>query len=155
MSASRVPATIDALVTRWAAAMVTADASVQVWDGPVVTGDPSDAVFVGYDGDPDGDMQSATAEQDWAGLGAKQRTERFTVTCAAVALIGSGDVKTGRDRAFLIFEVAAANVRADPSLGQTPTPFVAAVTGPQLFTDPTDRGLQARVVFGVSVETRI
>lgn len=148
MADSRVPATIDALKTTWDAT------GAKVWDGPVITGDYSDCIFVGYDGDPEGDMQAVDGDSEWAGLGAKARDEDFDVICAVVALVGDQGIKTVRDNAYAQLKKAADAVRADPSLGQAP-PFVASVKGGSLFYDNLESGLQARLVFRVHVETRI
>lgn len=148
MADSRVPATIDALKSLWSATGAT------VWDGPVVTGDYSDCLFVGYDGDPDGDFQSAECDSEWAGLGAKARVEEFDIICAVVTLVGDQDMKAARDNAYAQFKKAADAVRADPSLGQAP-PYMASVKGGSLFTENNPEGLQMRIVFRVHVVTRI
>lgn len=148
MATSRLPATIDALVTTFTAA------GIKTWDGAFVTGDYTDAVFVGYDGDPDGDYQTADMNQDWAGIGAKKRDEEFDVICAAVAKSGSTSIKTARDAAIALFSLVENTLRADPSLGFSP-PYVAEVKPTGLFTEPTSDGLQARLVFTVHVKTRI
>lgn len=147
---SRIPATIDALVAAWTAALVP----VPVWDGPVVSGDFSDAVFVGYDGNPEGAFDAVAGTQEWAGLGARARTEEFDVVCSIVVLAGDGALGAARQRVFSLLASAAAALRANPGLGQAP-PFVAEVASPALFTEPTSQGLQARLSFAVHVRTRI
>lgn len=147
MVQSPVPSTIDAIVSAFQAAGLT------VWDGPVVTGDFSDAVFVGYDANPDAEFQAVTAHvQEWAGLGAKRRKETFTVVCAVVVLLGTGEtVKVARDKAYSLLETVGATLRTDPSVGQPP-PFVTNLRPNDLFTEPTDQGWQVRIPFYIDVD---
>lgn len=156
MADSRVPATVLALynVVKAAPALTSASPPVNVWDGPVVTGDPTDSVFIGYDGDPEGEFASVVGDEEWAGLGAKARDEQFEVVCSIVTLAGDGDIAAARARIYALFAGVTGVLRVDPSLGQAP-PFVAAVKSPQLFIDPTPQGLQPRLVFHVAVKTRI
>lgn len=152
MGTSRVPATLDRLVSLLGATTLT------VVDGPLVTDDPADAVYIGYDGDPDGDFQTASPEQEWAGLGASRRDEEFDIHCAAVALVGDGLVKAARDAAYAQTAIVEATVRADPSLGLGPPTspvFVAEFRGGPVFTEPTPAGYQVRIVFNIHVRTRI
>lgn len=148
MGTSRVPDTINALV----AALVTT--GVTTWDGPVVTGDFDSAVFVGYDGDPEGDFTTVLMDQQWAGLGNRSRTEVFDIVCAAVVLLGNEDVRSAREATFALLATVETAVRNAPTLGQAPT-FVAQMKPMQLLTEPTTSGFQARLVFHVHVETRI
>lgn len=146
MTPSHIPAAIDAIVAKLTAA------GLKVWDGPVVTGDFSPAVFVGYDGNPDGEFRSVAGSQDWVGLGAKRRSEIFSIVCAAVALTGENTTKTGRDAVYALLDVVGTTLRADPSLGLTELPFVAGLKPAELFTEPTENGLQCRWVFTIDVE---
>ncbi|MEU0041318.1 hypothetical protein ABZ063_47185, partial [Streptomyces sp. NPDC006333] len=69
MPTSRVPALIDALVSALQAAPDLS--TVRVVDGPLVTDSAArEWVFVGYDGDDEGDFITAATIQEWAGLGA-------------------------------------------------------------------------------------
>lgn len=141
---TRTPATIDALVATWT------DAGVKVHDGPQLSGDFEDCIFVGFDGNPEGEYQSAEVEQDWAGLGAKHRSETLTIICSAVVLNGDDNIKAARDTAYGFVETAGIALRNDPSLGQPP-PFVAGLRPGPLFIEPTQQGVQVRVVFSVNV----
>lgn len=144
MAASRVPATLVALAELWSAN-----------NGPLVTGDFSDGIFVGYDGDPEGDFEAVDFDSEWAGLGAKARDEEFDVVCASVALVGEDEgVTLALDRAYDQLESAAVLLRADPSLGFSP-PYTAAVKGGAVFNVPGPKGHQVRIVFRVHVATRI
>lgn len=149
MAPSRVPPTIDALV-----ALFT-DAGLKTWDGPLVTGDYEPAVHVGYDGDPEGDFKAVEADQEWIGLGAKRREEEFDVICCATALVGDSEVKLARDAVFAMTATVESALRADPSLGQVPTPYVAEYRPGDLFIEDTPAGYQARARFNVHVKTRI
>lgn len=148
MVVSRVPAAIDAVVALLVAA------NVKTWDGPVVTGDYAAAVFVGYDGDPDGDHVSAEADQSWAGIGAKVRDEEIDITCAAIALLGDGTVKAARDTVYAMVEKVETALRGTPSLGLS-SPCVAEFRPGIYYTEPTPGGYQARLGFFVSVKTRV
>jgi hypothetical protein len=145
MTTSHIPAAIDAIVASLKTAGLT------VWDGPVVTGDFSPAVFVGYDGNPEGEFRSVAGTQDWAGLGAKRRSEVFSIACAAVALTGEADTKTGRDAVYALLDTVGTVLRADPSLGLNSPPFVAELKPLDLFTEPTENGLQCRWVFTIDI----
>lgn len=147
---SRVPATIDALVALWEGAGLTA------WDGPIVSGTYGDAVYVGYDADPEGDQRAAATNQEWAGIGQRKRDEDIDVVCAAVALIGESDNswKRARDAVYALIETAGQALRSDPSIGQAP-PFVAGLIPGDYFQENSPAGYQARVVFIVRVKTRV
>lgn len=152
MSSSRVPASVDGVVT----ALAGASLSFPVYDGPVLAGEFTDAVFIGYDGDPLGERRAVSATADWAGIGAKKRNELIDVLCAAVAVSGDGIPKDARNRAYAVLGAVETVLRTDPSLAQTPTPFVASITTHELFWDWLETaGLQARLTFTIHIETRI
>jgi hypothetical protein len=145
VTTSRIPAAVDALIASFTAA------GLKVWDGPVVTDDFAPAVFVGYDGNPDGTFEAVTGTQDWAALGAKRRSETFSVICAAVALSGGTATKPGRDAVYALLDIVGTTLRADPSLGLGTPPFVAELKPVALFTEPTSNGLQCRWVFTIDI----
>jgi hypothetical protein len=154
MPTSRAPAAIDALI----AVLTTAPAlsTIPVIDGPILPASFTDCLFVGFDGDFYGARRSVHTEQEWAGLGAKRRTETINIPCAVIAIHNDEVAKPARDRAFALLATVETVLRTDPSLGQTPTPFIAAVTVPELWWDWTDGdGVQARLTFTVAIETRI
>lgn len=154
MATSRAPAAVDALIAAWTTAPTLS--TVPVIDGPIIPATFSDCLFVGFDGDFYGPRRSVHTEQEWVGLGAKRRTETINIPCAAVAIHNDEVAKPARDRAFAIFATAETVLRTDPSLGQSPTPFIAAVTVPEMWWDWTDgEGVQARLTFTVTIETRI
>jgi hypothetical protein len=155
MSTSRVPATLEALVALFAAAPTLGGAGVEIIDGPMVTGDPlREAVYVGYDGDPDGDFESVTFAQEWAGLGARAKDETFTVTCAVSVWSGSTKVVPMRVRAFEVLGEVETTLRAEPSLG-LPPPTVVAMASGSLVQSQRGSGLECRIPFQIAVQTRI
>lgn len=148
MAGTRLDATIDALVALWTAAGVAAV------DGWIVSGDTGTRLFVGYDGDPEGEFQVADLESEWAGIGTTKRDEAFDVVCAVVTRSGFRTPKEARDEALAVFHTASNALRANPSLGLSP-PFTAAPVPGALYTPPGSTGVQGRLVFTVHIETRV
>jgi hypothetical protein len=133
-----------------------------VSDGPPTSDDfPPYAVFVGWDGDPEGDYQAVATNQDWAGLGARRRNETDEIVCCLVAEYGDGDGwKPARDIGLAIQQDVETKLREHPDLGLTPNGVRQVIqaefkpTG--VFQEPdSETGFQFRVAFTVSVETRI
>ncbi|MFD4343406.1 hypothetical protein ACFWQ6_00740 [Streptomyces coelicoflavus] len=154
MAPSRVPELIDNVL---AALKLSPElAKVKLVDGPLVSDSAaSEWVFVGYDGDPNGEYSTASTSQTWAGLGAKAKNEDISLTCAVLVRRGSTDVRACRRRTFEIFAAVEAVVRADPSLGMPP-PTVCSITDTAFFTEQTDRGIQGRLPFTLATNpTRI
>lgn len=154
MAASRVPDAIDALMAVFAAA--PALDGVHVFDGPPVTGSPlKDVVFVGYDGDPEGDGgQAVEFSQEWSSIGQKAKDETFTVNCAVLAWRGSTAVRPVRERAFALLAAVEDALRADPSLGMPPPTIVAFASG-SLQQAQWHDGITCRIPFQVAIKTRI
>lgn len=153
MSTSRVPDLIDALVTALQASPGLSD--VQVVDGPLVTDSAAQEwVFVGYDGDEEGDFVTATAQQEWAGIGAKKKNEDITLTGAVLVQRGSTQVRPCRIRTYEVLAAVESVLRADPSLG-FPTPTVCALTEHAFHQEQTADGIQGRIPFTVTCTTRI
>lgn len=165
---TRAPATMRALDSLFRAAIAASpygDGSVDVYLGPLVSGDPDDAVFIGFDGDPEGAFAMTLHDQTWRTLGPRNRDENFDVFCCVLTMSGRTDgpgVLDAVDRLYGVFDVCASAVHADPSLGLGPGSehnaplFKASVRGFSTFipTDP-ERGAIPRVQFSVHVETRI
>lgn len=150
---SRAPVVIDALVGLFDADPVLD--GVKVVDGPIVTNDPlPEAVFVGYDGNPEGDGEAVDFRQEWASIGQRAKDETFTVTCAVVVWRGSTEVKPIRDRAFALLAAIENSLRADPSLGQPPPTIVAFASG-SLVQSQRQSGVEVRIPFQIAVQTRI
>lgn len=153
MAESRVPDAIDNLVALFEAA--PALAGVTVVDGPIVTNDPlREAIFVGYDGDPDGEGQAVDFGQEWASIGQLAKDETFSVTCAVVVWRGSTKVRPVRVRAYELMAAVGVVLRTDPSLG-LPPPTVVALASGSLFQAQRQSGLECRIPFQVAVSTRI
>lgn len=152
MARSRVRPTIARVMELFTAAVGDVG---NVYRGPFVTGELKPAIWVGYDGDPEGDFKTAEPTQEWAGIGAKARDEEFDVVCAATALIGDENVDLAWDAVDALLEVVENTLRADPSLGQTPPPYVAEYRPGPTYTEPTANGWQVRAVFNVHVKTRL
>ena len=150
---SRVPTTLALLHTRAVTALAPIAGAV-AHRGPVITGDEADWLFIGFDGNPNGDFRAVSVASEWVGLGAERREERFEVTCAVVVNNGNGDVNEASNRAYVLYDAFEAEIRTDPSLGQTPVFYVAAAAG-DLYTVPRPPSLQAWLPFVVRVRTRI
>ncbi|WP_084963753.1 hypothetical protein [Thermoactinospora rubra] len=152
MTETRVPAIINALVT-----LLSADPGLagKVVDGPPVTNDPlNEAVFIGYDGNPEGDGQAAESTQEWAGIGQRKRDETVQITCAVVVWRGSTKVQPVRQRVYELLGEVGEVLRADPSLG-LPPPTLAEMASGQLFQSQRQSGIECRIPFVVAVKTRV
>lgn len=148
---SRIPAVIDALVT----VFTTAVAPAVVYDGPVVTGDaPLSFLYVGYNGDPEGQMYAGGSEPNWAGLGAKKQNEPVNVQCVAVSRGNETTWKTVRDATFALITSVETALIGDPSIGLSP-PTTAELNTMQYFQASDGSFMEGRVVFTVLVNTRI
>src|SRR5215470_17872349 len=152
-SPSRVPELIDNLVAALQAAPGLD--GVQVVDGPLVSSSAArEWVFVGYDGDPEGEMQAASASQEWAGLGAKAKNEIIALNCCVMVLDGSTEVKPARDRAFAVFGDVESVARSDVALG-LPPPTVCSIAEHSFYAEQTTDGLRGRLPFTIICTTRI
>ncbi|MEV4173982.1 hypothetical protein [Nonomuraea sp. NPDC049709] len=150
---SRVPAVIDGLVDFFEAA--TGLAAVKIVDGPIVTNAPlKEAIYVGYDGDPDGEGQAADVTQEWASIGQRARDETILITCAVVVWRGDTKVRPVRLRTYELLAEVENALRADPSLG-LPPPTVAAWASGQLYQSQRQSGMECRIPFQIQVKTRI
>lgn len=132
-----------------------------IYDGPTQSGDDvTTAVFVGWDGDVEGDATATRAwDADFAGapVGRQQRDESFEIVCAVISWSGDVDVKSRRDSALDAFAAVETDLRARIDLGiGVGVPTTAQITGMQLYQESApESGRQARIPFLVSVETRI
>jgi hypothetical protein len=134
-----------------------------VFDGiPVGEDYPANAVFVGWDADPEGNFQSASVDQVWAGpIGNLRRDETIDVVCALVALYGDADRwKPVRDAALLIQTDVETKLRAAPDLHlgvNGVRQYIVSEFKPiATFAEPySESGYWFRLTFTVSVKTRI
>lgn len=152
MGRSRVRPTLARIAEVFTAAVGDAG---NVFRGPFVTGDIRPSIWVGYDGDPEGDFKTADPDQEWAGVGNKARDEEFDIVCAVTALIGDQNIDLAWDAVDALLTIVEDALRADPSLGQTPTPYTAEYRAGPWYTEPTETGWQVRVVFYVHVKARL
>ncbi|MEW2570497.1 hypothetical protein [Streptomyces sp. NPDC047070] len=151
--ASRVPEVIEALVLLAKTepayeAGPDGTGGVVVADGPQVTDSAApEWLVVGFDGDPNGDFESAQTVGGWSDL-AGGREEEFQITVAAIVNRGDTDVVVARRRAYEIGARVEEWLRADPGLGLES--MEAAVAGTRLVQDQTDQGAQARLLLVVA-----
>lgn len=147
---SRLPGTIDAVVAALDAT------GLVVMDGPEVHDDVvDDVVYIGYDGDPNGRYKAADTNQTWAGsVGAHRRDEEMDIICCVITTRGDNEMKLARDSAYDLLGTVESTLRANPGLGFT-SPFVAGVRPRELYYAPFNDGLQARLVFIITVRTRV
>lgn len=150
---SRVPEVIAALVALGQTeplyeAGADGTGGVVVADGPQVTDNTApDWLVVGFDGDPDGDFESAQTVGGWSDLSTR-REEEFQITVAAIANRGDTDIVAARQRAYEIGACVEAWLRAAPDLG-LPS-LEAAIGGTRLVQEQTDQGASARLLLVVA-----
>lgn len=143
---SRVPDVIDRLLTLGAAD--GALKGVRVSDGPELTEDADmEWLIVGFDGDPNGDFQTANTLGGWAGLGSR-REEQFQITVAVIVFNGDTDVRAARTRAYEIAERVEAWFVTDPTIGLPE--LEAAIEASQFTQDQTQKGAQATLLLTVA-----
>jgi hypothetical protein len=156
MPGTRVDDAIGAIVTALRAGTTAALATVV--DGPSgeATPMPGSYVFVGWDGDREGDYNATEDwEQDWAGLGAQRKDETFDVVCAVVSGSGDYNVAARRQDALAVLAAVETDLRSALNIGLgLPSPSFARLSSAQLIQEPVD-GLRARIPFSISVQTRI
>lgn len=154
---SRIPAAFDNLYARLEASTELQEMDCAVWDGPPVTGDNRDGIFLGYDGNPDGEFLAASTTQRNVSIGQRKRDESIAITGCAIVLLGNGTWKEARDRAFALIDIVGQALRTtadDPALGQPPPSFAEFESG-DLFQEPLEVGNQARVPFTIRFNTRV
>lgn len=135
-----------------------------VFLGPIASQDPDDAVFVGYDGDPFGDMEMVVHTQNWGALGNNARDEEFDVRCCILNRAGAEDekaVNAAVERMYRMYMLIADRLHDDPSIGLGPsTPNNApimqcSIRGIGTYMSLTETGVEPRVSFSVHVRTRL
>lgn len=108
---SRATEIVDALITVWAVGM---PATVTVVDGPRPSGATTDWLFVGWDGNPDTDLDTVVSNRTPSALGGVF-DELVTVLCGIV--VNGDDPKAVRDKAFTTFNTASNAVDNNTTLG--------------------------------------
>lgn len=144
--ASTAPDAIAALVSLVKAQL---DPS-SVLDGPTPGNSAlQEAVTVGFE---DEDVAAVVeAETPTEGLGGNPDRERYSITCKAEVLRGSGHIADARARAYELLGVVGAAVKANQALGGA---VVRAWVGTHVLRQMQDqRGARAEVRFTVDVDT--
>lgn len=154
MSTTRLGVVVDALVST----LTTALPDATVVDGPAVNlpNIGQDTLYIGWSGD-EGDNTSANADQEWAGLGNRARSEAMVIVCRAHTTSGDTVMKPVRDAALVLVAAVETALRNDPQLGSALTPpglaqFGSVRTLNQL---QTEQGAQCGAVFTVNVTARL
>jgi hypothetical protein len=147
---SRMPEAVDAVIG--AIGLATA---LPVRDGPVLTADPGDAIYIGYNGNPEDEGEAGTSQQEWAGLGAKKRDENLTITGAVVCSNGDGDAKVARDAAYAQLALIEGAIHPSPSLGMSAPTWMGVTSHRLVYVLDEQVGLQAWLPFVISVRTRL
>lgn len=154
MAETRIAEAIDAVLVSLRASLALAD-PVAVYDGPMVSGDYArQAVFVGYDGDPEGEFRAADLVQAPTGPGSRVRDEQVVILGCAVAWSGDAEIKPLRDQVVALFAAVNAALRADHSQG-LPNPAAFSLSAGALFQSPRTDGLQARLPFTITANLRV
>lgn len=140
---STVPAVLDALAARWAAALP----DVQVSDGqPVAT--ENDLIAVGFNEVPGEPAVNSTRTREQ--LAAEPDRESYDVSCIASTFDGGTEFKPIRDRVYELVNAAATDLAEDDSLGGLV--MQARVTADDLIQEQTEAGAVATVRFTVHVD---
>ncbi len=107
---STIPAVLDELVARFAAALPDAD----VFDGAPLATDTKDYIVVGFDTEDGFAVEANLARQQ---LSAEPDREIYDVFCLASAWDGGTDIKRVRDKAYALVAAANQALRQDVMLG--------------------------------------
>jgi hypothetical protein len=133
---STIPAVLDALVAAVRAVMP----DVQVCDGQPAEDLADEVVVVGWQ------MERAAVSVDWHRQDAGGMVDREIYDVAGLISVVTGDTTTKpvRDRAFELWDLLAAELRRDPTLGvagvMRARPFVAAFDQVQTSGDDVSAG---------------
>jgi len=147
MAASTIPAVKAAFVT--AIAANAAFSGVQVTYGHPGRNAEREFVFVGG---------TSTANQEWATLGAGQRSEEYALELFVSVLQPGADQRDVTERAFVLFAAIEALLRADPSLGLALTGVKALrvqLRPRRLIEGPVDDGRLGEIHADLVVDARI
>lgn len=153
MTASTIPAVIDALVTLFSGAL----GATNVIDGPGVTDAKiTDYVVVGVS-DPDADSigESATSVQGWAWLGHVQRDETIVVHCVAVSWNGDTNQQQARNSVFSMLGTVTTAIQSDPTFAVGGVLWCQGVTHVALHQLQDAEGAIAFLPFDVTIRSRI
>lgn len=150
MTASAVPAALDAVVALFTAAGIT------TYDGPGASDDAATSyVLVGVqDPDVDGPATSATATSQWAWLGHVERDETFSLHCSAVGWNGDADQKSARDNVYALMGQVATAITTDPTLGGVLL-YAVGLSTSDLRQDQDQNGAIALLGFDLECRARL
>jgi hypothetical protein len=141
---SRVPELLTALHSLTSTAPDLKALGVRVSNGAQVTDAAApDWLLIGWDGDPEGEFETARTEGGWSDL-AVGREENFEMPCAAISNRGDTDVLAAQARVYEIAGVLGALLKANPSVGLDSLEVAIAAT--TLQRPQTDQGASARLV---------
>jgi hypothetical protein len=152
MTASKIPAAIDALIEIFSNAI----GSEYVHDGPGPTPPNGNCyVFVGCANSDDENSESASSDQGWAWLGHTMRDENIEVYCDVRAWTGDqNDQRSARQLAFDTLGALTDAITTDPSLDNS----VIQVTGIRSGTlrqFQNSSGANASLAFTVTCVARV
>jgi hypothetical protein len=158
MSASAIPAIIDALVSAWTDAVPTA----AVHDGFGVSADGTPDLMVGIDDPfPDQDpTQAVMSTQVMAALGTQRtREQNGSITCAVYVSdpdTGNSGQKTARTTAYGILETVGDLLRADPTAGVSDFSYLVCQIGQERLSQvKTATSSGVKLVFTINFQARI
>jgi hypothetical protein len=154
MATSAVLPLMQAIRTAAEDAFAASDLSVYL--GLPVNDDPGDYLVVGVARpEDDGSMQTASAQQSWASVGARSRDEEGDIFCALSVFNGDADVEDGLVRR------RATSTRSRTCAGANPSFGVAQVLwtgfGPSTDWDHQqyERGVAVNTFFSIHFRARI
>ena len=97
----------------------------------------------------------AESQEEWVGIGARQRNEYIVIHCVAEAWAGGTDVRTVRLAAYGILAAVEVLLQADPTLGGRVLFTDNSMPTRQLRQNNTADGQVARVYFSIKAKARI
>lgn len=121
---------------------------VKIYDGPqvgvVYTGE---CVVVGHDGNLDGDIQSGSSQNDYLSFGQQTSEEDGSVNCFLTVVPGSTDLKTLRDRAYVLLSAVDSLLRSNPTVSSV---AMAGIQSQRLEYFYVSQVLAARIDFVIA-----
>lgn len=118
--------------------------------GPPMT-ESGDFLAVGYAGDDD----AISTDNEWAQLGAKRQTERYTVACLLWLASGDSDMVSRVQAAYAALSACSDALAADYTLGGLCTTFPVHIGSHRLTPEQDASGSSVRLAFTVNVAARI
>jgi hypothetical protein len=154
--ASSIPATLDALLALWRAALP----SVMFVDVLTLSGDDGRTaadniarrVIVG--GDPE-NAADLDFDREWAGLGALRMDESYDIPCHLECVSGDEDATALRDAAIDLFDSLSAALAADNTLGGLVQQGAAVLGRGSMRSEQRETGASVQIRFQVHCETRV